>query len=56
MAALSSGLRYLLDSNILIYLANRRSEAKGTPLGNNDLWIAAHALATRLILSGSSRR
>lgn len=25
-------------------------EAKGTPLGNNDLWIAAHALAANLTL------
>jgi tRNA(fMet)-specific endonuclease VapC len=25
-------------------------EAKGKPIGNNDLWIAAHALAAGLIL------
>jgi tRNA(fMet)-specific endonuclease VapC len=25
-------------------------EAKGTPIGNNDLWIAAHARAARLTL------
>lgn len=125
MVALAGGLRYLLDSNILIYLANRRSaavaarfarvrpgdvamscitygellygaeksdrqeaalenlarlaelvrvlplersvsaeygrlrarlEAKGTPLGNNDLWIAAHALATRLVLVTNNER
>lgn len=25
-------------------------EAKGKPLGNNDLWIAAHALSANLVL------
>ncbi len=25
-------------------------EKKGTPIGNNDLWIAAHAMAEKLIL------
>lgn len=125
MPAGADGLRYLLDTNILIYLANRRSasaddrfvrlrpgqlamscvtfgellygaeksakredalrtlhrlaekirvlplersvsaeygrvraalERKGTPLGNNDLWIAAHALAAQLILVTNNQR
>ncbi len=25
-------------------------EKKGTPIGNNDLWIAAHAIALRVVL------
>lgn len=125
MARRAVRLRYLLDTNILIYLANRRSEqvaarfarlrpgevamscitygelrygaeksaqregtlatlerlaeriavlpidasaseeygrirrtveAAGTPLGNNDLWIAAHALAAKLILVSNNER
>ena len=31
-------------------------EAQGTPLGNNDMWVAAHALATRLILVTNNER
>ena len=31
-------------------------EAKGTPLGNNDLWIAAHALAANLTLVTNNMR
>ena len=36
---------YMLDMNICIYDAEVRSglEAKGTPIGNMDLLIAAHA-------------
>jgi tRNA(fMet)-specific endonuclease VapC len=30
--------------------------AKGIPLGNNDLWIAAHAQAERLILVSNNTR
>jgi len=125
MALAAGGIRYLLDTNILVYLANRRSEAvaarfarlhpgevamscitfgellygaekstrrnevlrtlerlaervrvlplersvsgeygrlrasleaKGIPMGNNDLWIASHALATRLTLVTNNER
>jgi tRNA(fMet)-specific endonuclease VapC len=31
-------------------------ERKGTPLGNNDLWIAAHALAAQLTLVTNDQR
>lgn len=31
-------------------LIRHELEARGTPIGNNDLWIAAHAQAARLIL------
>lgn len=31
-------------------------EAAGKPLGNNDLWIAAHALAANLILVTNNQR
>ena len=31
-------------------------EAKGKPIGNNDLWIAAHALAAGLILVTNNER
>lgn len=31
-------------------------ERAGTPIGANDLWIAAHALATRLILVSNNLR
>jgi tRNA(fMet)-specific endonuclease VapC len=31
-------------------------EAKGRPIGNNDLWIAAHALADGLILVTNNER
>jgi tRNA(fMet)-specific endonuclease VapC len=125
MARRAVRLRYLLDTNILIYLANRRSDAvaarfarlrpgeiamssvtygelrygaeksarrgevlgtlgrlaervavlaldakasaeygrirkeleqAGKPLGNNDLWIAAHALAEKLVLVTNNER
>lgn len=125
MARRAIRLRYLLDTNILIYLANRRSDAvaarfarlrpgeiamscvtygelrygaeksarreevlttlerlaervpvlaldaaasrnygrirraleqAGKPLGNNDLWIAAHALAQELVLVTNNER
>ncbi len=31
-------------------------EAKGKIIGNNDLWIAAHALAARLVLVTNNER
>lgn len=31
-------------------------ERAGTPIGNNDLWIAAHALAENLILVTNNER
>lgn len=31
-------------------------ESKGTPIGNNDLWIAAHAQASKLILVTNNER
>ncbi len=31
-------------------------ERSGTPIGNNDLWIAAHALAENLILVTNNER
>ncbi len=31
-------------------------EQSGTPIGNNDLWIAAHALTVRLILVSNNMR
>ncbi len=31
-------------------------ESKGTPIGNNDLWIAAHAKAEKLILVTNNER
>jgi len=31
-------------------------EAGGTPIGNNDLWIAAHARAARLTLVTNNER
>jgi len=31
-------------------------ESKGTPIGNNDLWIAAHAKATALTLVTNNER
>lgn len=34
----------------------RALEAAGTPLGNNDLWIAAHALAAKLTLVSNNER
>ena len=41
-----------LDSSVSEEYGRIRAvlEAKGTPLGNNDLWIAAHALAASLTL------
>ncbi len=31
-------------------------ESKGRPIGNNDLWIAAHAMASGLILVTNNER
>jgi tRNA(fMet)-specific endonuclease VapC len=31
-------------------------QRKGTPIGSNDLWIAAHALAENLILVTNNER
>ena len=31
-------------------------QRKGTPIGNNDLWIAAHALAVKLTLVSNNTR
>lgn len=39
------------------YAATRAQlEAAGTPIGNNDLWIAAHALAADLLLVTNNAR
>jgi tRNA(fMet)-specific endonuclease VapC len=82
--------RYLLDTNICIYIAKQRPpslakrfaqlatgsvgmslitfgelrygairaylERAGTPIGNNDLWIAAHALALDVTLVSNNTR
>ncbi len=61
--------RYLLDTNICIYIRRQRppavlerfrrlkpGEAKGEPIGNNDLWIAAHAKAAGLIVVTNNER
>lgn len=37
-------------------LIRRSLEQQGTPIGNNDLWIAAHALAKDLILVTNNTR
>ena len=41
-----------LDETVSIHYGKIRQhlQAKGKPIGNNDLWIAAHALANTLIL------
>jgi tRNA(fMet)-specific endonuclease VapC len=41
-----------LDESVSIQYGKLRQhlQAGGTPIGNNDLWIAAHALAKKLIL------
>jgi len=41
-----------LDENVSAHYGKIRQQlqAKGKPIGNNDLWIAAHALAGKLIL------
>ena len=41
-----------LDENVSIQYGKIRQhlQASGKRIGNNDLWIAAHALATKLIL------
>ena len=40
------------DESVVEHYANIRADlaAKGTPIGNNDLWIAAHARALGHIL------
>jgi len=47
-----------LDSSVSAEYGRIRAalEAQGTPLGNNDMWIAAHALATRLTLVTNNER
>lgn len=62
-------MRYLLDTNICIYIVNNRPEAadsygairaalqrKGAQLGPNHLWIAAHARAAGLVLVTNDER
>jgi tRNA(fMet)-specific endonuclease VapC len=41
-----------LDSNASVHYGQVRKylQSVGRPIGNNDLWIAAHALASELIL------
>jgi tRNA(fMet)-specific endonuclease VapC len=41
-----------LDSNASVHYGQVRQylQSVGRPIGNNDLWIAAHALASELIL------
>lgn len=41
-----------LDANVSMHYGKIRQllQASGKPIGNNDLWIAAHALAGKLIL------
>jgi tRNA(fMet)-specific endonuclease VapC len=41
-----------LDEHVSVHYGKIRQQlqAKGKPIGNNDLWIAAHALAGKLIL------
>jgi tRNA(fMet)-specific endonuclease VapC len=41
-----------IDSDVTHHYATVRTslEQRGTPIGQNDLWIAAHALARNLIL------
>jgi len=41
-----------LDESVSTHYGKIRQhlQASGTPIGNNDLWIASHALANKLIL------
>jgi len=41
-----------LDDTVSTHYGKIRQhlQSKGTPIGNNDLWIASHALALKLIL------
>lgn len=41
-----------LDETVSVHYGKirQRLQAGGNPIGNNDLWIAAHALAGKLIL------
>jgi tRNA(fMet)-specific endonuclease VapC len=41
-----------LDENTSLHYGKARHylQLQGTPIGNNDLWIAAHALSSKLIL------
>jgi tRNA(fMet)-specific endonuclease VapC len=39
-----------LDASAGTEYGRAKLERAGTPLGNNDLWIAAHALAANLVL------
>lgn len=64
--ALSQRLEHLLESFVTLpmppqadahYAATRAYlEAKGTPIGGNDLWIAAHALASNRTLITNNLR
>lgn len=47
-----------LDASVCVEYGRIRAalEAAGRPLGNNDLWIAAHALAANLILVTNNER
>ena len=48
----------LLPSNAAPHYGSTRAqlEATGTPIGNNDLWIAAHALAHNMTLVTNNTR
>lgn len=63
--------RYLLDTNICIYIAKQNPPAvrarstarsaapwngRASPIGNNGLWIAAHALAQGWVLVTNNER
>lgn len=41
-----------LDNTVSVHYGKIRQhlQASGKPIGNNDLWIAAHALANKLVL------
>ena len=47
-----------MSTEVAEYYADVRGklEKQGKPIGNNDLWIAAHALALRLILVTNNTR
>ncbi|MFW2178364.1 MULTISPECIES: type II toxin-antitoxin system VapC family toxin [unclassified Moraxella] len=46
------GVVYPSDSKVCEHYAEQflQLKAKGTPIGNNDLWIACHALAEQAVL------
>jgi tRNA(fMet)-specific endonuclease VapC len=47
-----------LSTDVASHYGKIRSqlESKGTPIGNNDLWIAAHALALDVVLVTNNQR